>query len=98
MESENKKQNLADKWRSEILRRGPSGTTQHLLLVLAAHMGESGQCMGAIRGIANISGRSDKCIVRHLAAAEKAGWLKRERIGKGRDWRKTIFTPAFPET
>jgi hypothetical protein len=88
-------------WRQSIAsRRGPANPqTRYVLLVLSLHMRPDGtNAWPSQRHLAVRSGLNERVVRRHLALAERTGWLTRLDAGRnGQGWRLTKYEAAVPD-
>jgi hypothetical protein len=87
-------------WRCAVLSdNGPECPgMRHVLITMNHHMDNSGRCFPGIALIARETRLDERTVRRHLTAAVKLGWLKREsRRTAGRAWRKYEYQAAYPQ-
>ena len=88
-------------WRQSIAsERGPRNPqTRYVLLVLSLHMKSDGTgAWPSQRHLAARSGLNERVVRRHLALAERGGWLARLDAGRnGQGWRLTKYEAAAPD-
>lgn len=96
-------------WRRAFMsRRGPASTTRLVLAGLGQFMDADGSnCYPAIeaetRGgqkaldLMDVTGLTKQCIITHLKAAEKAGWIRKVNAGfSRRGWARQRYDPQIP--
>lgn len=77
----------------------PKSATRHLLLTLALHMNADGSsCYPSLNLLAAETQLDRATVKRHLAIAENAGWIRRQRKQRSDGtWGATVYEPMFPE-
>lgn len=70
-------------WPKSVTKSSLSPTTRLVLLTLATFMNERGSCFPSHSTIAARSGLSTRAVGKHMAIAEKCGWLRVCRRSRG---------------
>lgn len=85
-------------WRHAVVRSGLPPTTRHVLLTLSVFMDEMGRsCFPSIDDLIETTGLGRTSIIKHLAEAVSAGWIRKSRHGfGGRRWRHGEYEPCWP--
>jgi hypothetical protein len=82
-------------WRSAIVASDLPPTTRLVLLTLSLHMDAGGgSCWPSVELLARETGANRATVIRHLAAAERLGWLAAER-SRGRT--SNHYSAAMPK-
>lgn len=90
---------VAWRWRKALTQSELPATARLVLLVLSTHMNEhGGSCYPSIETQCKKTGLSKPCVIKYLAAAERAGWLKSKRRGLGnRRYNLKEYFARFPD-
>jgi hypothetical protein len=69
-----------------------------VLLTLSVFMDEAGRsCFPSIEDLIETTGLGRTAVIKHLAEAVAAGWLKKTEHGfRGRSWRRSEYVPCWP--
>lgn len=86
-------------WRSLIEQAALPPMTKLVLYTLANHMNEHGK--GAFPSILTIGaacGLKERAVYKHIAIAERNGFLKRDKLGKGgKQWASNAYEASYPQ-
>jgi hypothetical protein len=85
-------------WRAAIEGAALPPMTKLVLYTLANHMNEHGRgAYPSVPRIAAACGLKERAVYNHIKAAEKAGFLKRGKLGKaGQKWASNEYEASYP--
>lgn len=76
---------------------GPPHVAQRAILqVLFSYHVSTRKVFPSEGTIAEKVGLSVRSVRRHIAEIEAAGWIRREKVGNGQGWRRSVYTILFP--
>lgn len=86
-------------WQQAVVKSSLQPTTRHVLLTLGTHMNQHGEsCYPSIETLIEETGLGRTTIFKHIALAEAAGYLIREKRNvTGKEWASNEYRASIPE-